>query len=1209
MEKLAAHPSREELSAYSLGQLPEEKAVAIDSHISRCEPCCETIVELSSEDTFAGLLQEAGRMPTDKTAHHECATSKLSSNPEDIPPPLTEHPRYEVLGLIGKGGMGDVYTARHRKMERTVALKVINRGLVQKSDAVDRFHREVKAAAQLSHPNIVTSHDADQAGDFHFMVMEHVDGVDLSQTVKDRGALPVAETCDYIRQAAIGLQHAHERGMVHRDIKPHNLMVTADGIIKILDFGLASLAPEALSASDAVASRPDLTAAGAIMGTPDFISPEQANDPRQVDIRSDIYSLGATLYYLLSGRVPFDDGSVMHKLRSHAQVEPTPLNSVRDDVPEELVAIASKMMAKDPDDRYLTPKEVANALESFLRTWQPDSANSQGQLLLGGGNSSESGEKFSGAGYARWNWLLVVASALIVGCLAGLYYTNGNVGGIRVEVTGPEDIGSLGPHPLTIVDTSGKKPLGGTTSTHKDDASGITTHSFKSANGRYNITLVDEVLTVNGERYTLENPTDAIRIVDDRVEITQVAALPRKPELKITGKTVNKGTSGLPSVYDWSLDGHGVGELKVRLLLAQNGKTDVIQEFDFEEIPTEFSNKFRLVVRDDATGADQMRRVNAILSVESPVPSRSATVNEDKGLSIDVEAPFSNKIEPADLEPIEPGQTEVLLALSYWKGDMTHDLSMESMTKATKDGNVTFLFVTLDWSPTIPDFTQLQGDWETQWFIESGKQLAAKDGFGGLLLQINGDTFVIAERKPNGTKTEVDSGRIEINSTAPTKTIDFLGHDERRLGIYELKHNVLRVCLVEQAGTDAPRDERIPDTQTQKRPKTFESPTGSNTMLMEFQRAKSDENVTLQSVEPSFSYDLSQVPDDIWEIYGYRPRQFRKDGRFNRILESLDQSARNKFLVDQNLEQVLNLQWANDDRTYSQPLVVLTVIDGTAMEFAARHLGVRIDGANSEMTQSKYFPIEQGKFLPMPVEQLVRFVDDKTLILSSRQCLDAHQIALKKQPTTELRKIAASMPDALLWVISNASAKEYVEQIKFRYSQSPLAAVMMTQRPIWADTNYLTLSLVVGEDPKLQLAAHAPAADLQNEITQTLRTLPVALANMLRPFSDGSGPADAKTVDALIGALGEAQVTEMSVIESRLTIPLKAAEPHLLRLLNSWFVDLKQAKSAAYKAESVNNLRQISLAFQFFEQEHGYLPSVTTELPGAKHPCHGEWRF
>ena len=313
--------------------------------------------------------------------------------------------------------MGDVYKARHRKMERTVALKVINRGLVQKGEAVDRFHREVKAAAQLSHPNIVTAYDAGQAGDFHFMVMEYVDGVDLSQTVKDRGALPIAEACDYIRQAAIGLQHAHERGMVHRDIKPHNMMVTADGTVKILDFGLASLAPEALAAASSVEARGELTAVGAIMGTPDFISPEQAEDARNADIRSDIYSLGTTLYYLLSGRVPFDDGSVMHKLRSHAQVEPAPLNSVRDDVPEELVTIASKMMAKDPDERYLTPKEVADALESFLRTWQPGEANSQGQLVLGGGNNFESGGQNSGAGDAGRDWLLVIARVLFAICL------------------------------------------------------------------------------------------------------------------------------------------------------------------------------------------------------------------------------------------------------------------------------------------------------------------------------------------------------------------------------------------------------------------------------------------------------------------------------------------------------------------------------------------------------------------------------------------------------------------------------------------------------------------------------------------------------------------------------------------------------------------------------------------------------------------------
>lgn len=286
MPEQTTHPSHEQLSAYNRGQLPPNEAVAIETHISDCEPCCETIVGLSSDDTFIGLLKEARQLPTDETVDVDSTAATTSA--QEVPAPLAEHPRYEILGLIGKGGMGDVYKATHRKMERTVALKVINRGLVRKTEVVDRFHREVKAAAQLSHPNIVTAFDADQADDFHFMVMEYVDGVDLSQTVKDRGALPVAEACDYIRQAAIGLQHAHERGMVHRDIKPHNLMVTTDGTVKILDFGLASLAPEALSEAETVAARSDLTAAGAIMGTPDFISPEQAEDARQADIRSDI---------------------------------------------------------------------------------------------------------------------------------------------------------------------------------------------------------------------------------------------------------------------------------------------------------------------------------------------------------------------------------------------------------------------------------------------------------------------------------------------------------------------------------------------------------------------------------------------------------------------------------------------------------------------------------------------------------------------------------------------------------------------------------------------------------------------------------------------------------------------------------------------------------------------------------------------------------
>jgi serine/threonine protein kinase len=206
--------------------------------------------------------------------------------------------------------MGDVFLAQHRVMERMVALKVINRELVRKAEAVDRFHREVKTAARLSHANIVTAYDAEQAGDLHFLVMEYVDGVDLARLVKDRGPLPIAEACEYIRQAALGLQYAHEQGMVHRDIKPHNLMMArkeeaGSSLVKILDFGLASLPPEANSSAETVEESAELTAAGTIMGTTDFFSPELAEDAHRADIRSDIYSLGATLYYVLSGRPPF----------------------------------------------------------------------------------------------------------------------------------------------------------------------------------------------------------------------------------------------------------------------------------------------------------------------------------------------------------------------------------------------------------------------------------------------------------------------------------------------------------------------------------------------------------------------------------------------------------------------------------------------------------------------------------------------------------------------------------------------------------------------------------------------------------------------------------------------------------------------------------------------------------------------------------------
>jgi serine/threonine protein kinase len=316
-------------------------------------------------DTLLSLLQRTAPTPfPTESAPGATPPSEVETLPPDpsvpaptagIPPELAAHPRYRVLELLGSGGMGRVYKAEHRLMERLVALKVINRNLMDNPAAVERFRREVKTAARLSHANIVTAFDAEQAQDCHFLVMEFVEGQSLDRLVQQYGRLPVAEACDYVRQAALGLQHAWERGMVHRDIKPQNLMRTPDGQIKVLDFGLARFFTEGKTGSG-------LTQFGMVMGTPDYIAPEQAHDSRAADTRSDIYSLGCTFYFLLVGRVPFPDGSLLQKLMAQVEKVPTRLVQLRADVPAAVVRVVDRMMAKDPARRYQTPAEVAREL-------------------------------------------------------------------------------------------------------------------------------------------------------------------------------------------------------------------------------------------------------------------------------------------------------------------------------------------------------------------------------------------------------------------------------------------------------------------------------------------------------------------------------------------------------------------------------------------------------------------------------------------------------------------------------------------------------------------------------------------------------------------------------------------------------------------------------------------------------------------------------
>ncbi len=292
---------------------------------------------------------------------------------------------YLIRDRLGEGGVSQVFKAWHTGKNCIVALKVIREELLSNPEVFGRFQREMHAVARLCHPNIVSSIDSDLVGQTNYFAMEYVEGTDLGKLVQLSGPLKIPLACDYIRQAALGLQHAHEHGLVHRDIKPPNLFltgatlptagqrlpvdrsghvpaVTGKSFIKILDMGLARLREATAPGGENVVA---LTQEGTMMGTPDYLAPEQARNAKTADIRSDIYSLGCTFYYLITGNPPFSGNSVMQKLFQHQKEEAKPIETVRSNVPPGLSPILKKMMAKQPADRFQTPGEIAKALEPF----------------------------------------------------------------------------------------------------------------------------------------------------------------------------------------------------------------------------------------------------------------------------------------------------------------------------------------------------------------------------------------------------------------------------------------------------------------------------------------------------------------------------------------------------------------------------------------------------------------------------------------------------------------------------------------------------------------------------------------------------------------------------------------------------------------------------------------------------------------------------
>jgi formylglycine-generating enzyme required for sulfatase activity/serine/threonine protein kinase len=333
----------------------------VEDYVRRFPECAEALPRWLEEATRTARLfapappaSTVNRAPALETPIAPAVA--LSARP--LPPVLGE---YELLEQLGAGGMGEVYRARHRRLGKFVALKVMRETRLASADGLARFRRETEAVGQLDHPHLVEAHDAGEQDGVVYLVLKLIDGVDLHRLVKERGPLPAAEACELIRQAALGLQYLHERGLVHRDLKPSNLMRTASGTVKVLDLGLARL--------HSVAGPDHLTAPNTIMGTPDYLAPEQIDNAAAVDIRADLYSLGATLFYLLTGKAPFGHRQeLLAKLKAHGMETPADVRSLRSEVPAGVAALVTRLLAKRPEERFATPQELADALTQLATT-------------------------------------------------------------------------------------------------------------------------------------------------------------------------------------------------------------------------------------------------------------------------------------------------------------------------------------------------------------------------------------------------------------------------------------------------------------------------------------------------------------------------------------------------------------------------------------------------------------------------------------------------------------------------------------------------------------------------------------------------------------------------------------------------------------------------------------------------------------------------
>ncbi len=381
-------PTSQQIKALALGQLSNEDSDTLFQHISECDQCrCELETVEDGGDSLVESLRDPAEF-IDFSGEPDCrmavvkalgalaiSESTSGSTPvKDLPKIIGE---YEIVQPIGSGGMGSVFLARHTKLGRQVALKVLANHRLADKRRVERFEVEMRAIGQLSHPNIVTAYDAREVDGTAVLITEFVAGLDLGQLLQRTGALKSADACEIVRRTAVALAYTNSQGFVHRDIKPSNIILSDDGEIKLLDLGLARL-------QSGESETAELTYTGQAMGTADYVAPEQVTDSKSVDIRADIYSLGCTLFKLLTGRAPFADEqhvTTFAKMTAHVSEVPPSLAMCLQSAPSSLVQLVDSMLAKKPSNRPATPEEISAALSTHCKGYDLKRLINDAQLL------------------------------------------------------------------------------------------------------------------------------------------------------------------------------------------------------------------------------------------------------------------------------------------------------------------------------------------------------------------------------------------------------------------------------------------------------------------------------------------------------------------------------------------------------------------------------------------------------------------------------------------------------------------------------------------------------------------------------------------------------------------------------------------------------------------------------------------------------------